>query len=457
MPKRNLIWIVGLVILAGCLWWVHGRTLADAAIPRSLEPVVNAFGLIHEKYYGDLDDRRLARGAIKGLVSSLDEFSSYVSPEQLETFRWRMKGHCRGLGLVLEIDDGAVVVVGPAMNSPAHQAGIFGGQRLLAVDKEPVAGRTLSRIEGLLVGPAGTKVHLTLAAPTGERREVILTRAEYPVQTVLGLYRRPSGQWEHAVPEVPDLAYVRIPEFVKDTGGECQRVVRSLPETTALILDLRDNPGGLLPSAVATANLFLSGGPIVTVAGRAGPTEQHVAHTRGTSDVPVVVLVDARTASAAEIVAGAMGFHGRAVLIGTRTRGKGCVQTMYDLDDNMGRINLTTSQFLVGGAWGITRRPGSDDWGVDPDVEVVISRPARRELVRLRRRAAVVPAPRKRTMPATGDPDGAIGRQRVKLDPQLARAVALARDIEKLRSMLTEIRRKRSTTRPSAVAPETHE
>ncbi len=410
--------------------WVARRrepTVVEIA-PAKLRPVVDTYRLIEDKYYGPLDQRKLKRGAIRGMVSALDEFSSYIPPDKLASFTRHMAGKGRGVGLYLEMVEGKVMVVGPLLNSPAHTAKIYVGDQVLAVDGQDVRGMAIGEVELLLAGQVGSGVTLTLLRRRDELKVTVI-RAEFPVDTVTGLYRDRRGQWVHYLAGKTGIAYVRIKEFVKATGSQFWPICRKLGRPRGLVLDLRDNPGGYPEEAVPVADMFLTKGVIVTEVSRDGSPQVQRAHSEGTyHPVPLVVLINGRTASAAEIVAGALGRHGRAVLVGTPTRGKHCGQAMYRLSDGLGQINLTTSQFLVGPP---DRAAGPDDagkdWRIKPHVEVTMSAPELRELRRLRLGAEVVPAPAPATGPAETPLEAVppIARQIVRMDPQLSRAIKL--------------------------------
>ncbi|MDY6914631.1 MAG: S41 family peptidase [Planctomycetota bacterium] len=440
MPKRNLIWIVAIIAAAVVVAWVT-RSPRPADYSRSgrapLAPPARTHRLIRENYYLPVDDKTLHRGAVRGMVRQLDEFSSYIPPERVDEFSHRVRGLQRGLGLRLEIAAGAVTVVGPLPGSPAHRASLTYGDRIVAIDGEKPDGLTLREVRRLLDGEIDTPVVLTVIRSGAEQQETIeLLRDEFPLETVLGCYRDHIGRRVYAIDPQTGLIYVRIREFVQNTAEEFQRAFRQLSGIRGLILDLRDNPGGRLAAAVEAADMFISKGVIVTKLTRQSAPRIYQAHNEGTfPPIPMVVLINGRTASAAEIVAGALRFRDRAVLVGSRTRGKGCVQTMFPLQGNLGQINLTTSEFCFEQDRRITRRPGSDVWGVDPHEPVVIS-PAQREALEwLWARAEVLP-------PEAEPPQAHSARQRrmlakwVKADPQLARAVRLIRSPKRLDAIL---------------------
>lgn len=439
MPKRNLIWVAMILALAAALWFASHQSSPPPAqpVPAPLAAAGKALELIHTNYCGTLDDDRLSHGAISGLVSGLDEFSSYVSPPQQAGFQQRLDGRTRGLGLLVDTVEGKALVVGPLPDSPAHMAGIYGGDEILAVNGRDVReiGPDLESTLAAQLSP----VKLTVLSPgAAAPREVSLAPAESNIETVVGLYRKPGGQWQHRFDMGRGVAYIHVQEFIQDTPADFQRVLRLVEGAGAVVLDLRGNPGGLLPSAVSVASYFQASGEILTVLQRGGPDQRYWAHPEGVSNVPLVVLIDQRTASAAEIVAGTLSVHRRAVLVGARTRGKGCVQTMYDLGGGLGQINLTTAEFLAGGALAIMRRPGSTQWGVDPHL-AVSQHWSDADLQRLRRRGRVVPRPLEAaTRPASGQAIS-LFEQLLKTDRQLSRAMALAAEPAAIKAMLEKL------------------
>jgi len=455
VPKRNIVWIALIAIGAVVVVWATTRLeRPDAPAPEPALPAVDeAYRLIARKYYDreHLDKDRASREAIRGMVAgALDEYSSYIAPDELDQFLQHMAGRNRGIGLVIEPSDGKIQIVGPLPGSPAHRAGLYGGQ-LLAVDGRSTAGQTVRAVERLLAGEPGSSVTLAVADAGGGPREVTLSRSEFHLESVTGLFRDGGGRWVFVPPGHTRVGYIRIREFVSDTPSALQEVLRSLVDVEACVLDLRGNPGGTLPDAVAVADMFLPGGVIVTVAAHEGPSQVYRAHEPGTSDLTLVVLVDAETASAAEIVAGALARHDRAMLVGQRSLGKGCVQTMCRLGDTMGQINLTTAEFLVGGDTAMTRLPGRRTWGVGPHMEVTLARHKIPALEHLRRYASVVARPQATTAPGAVPPQS-VGRDILALDTQLSRAVALARTPTRVRVFLAgaAAERARSATQPAS-------
>ncbi len=376
MPKRNLIWIA-VIVGAGVATVLLTRTAPQPDDPDMvrLGPIARVQRVLRQYAYQSPPEARLQHGAVRGMVESLDEYSSYIPPERIKGFRARLNGEMICTGLVLAGDgDGPAEVAGSLPGSPAHEAGIMPGGRVVALDGNDVTDVAPEDIRELLEAPARRTVEVTIAGENGQPHSYKLSRRPLAVESVAGLRRSTNGRWEYFLDAGRDLACIRIREFLPATAGQIQQALRELPGLTGLMLDLRDDPGGQLESAFAVANLFLRRGVVFTQVGAHGERQVYNARSDGTwPDVPIVVLVNNRTASAAEIVAGALSRHRRAVLVGERTRGKGLVQSMIDLPDNMGLANITTGEFFIGKDLPVQRRPGSATWGVDPDVPLAPS------------------------------------------------------------------------------------
>ena len=422
MPKRNVILALALLVLAGALVWYSRRPATSS------EPLQGVLDTIKREHVRPVDEDDVRRGAIEGMVSRLDPFSRYIPPGKIDTLAHRLEGKERGLGLRLEIADSRVMVVGPVRGSPADLAGICTGDQIVAVDGEEVAGLSLLEVNERLYGPAGSAVKLALFRADGREETLELTRKEFPIETLVGLYRGPAKTWVHLVDDEKDVMYVHVREFVHDTASKLQECLGRRSRFHAIVLDLRDNPGGPLESAVAVANLFLHTGTIVSVHARKKPAETYEASADGTypRKIPVIVLVNDQTASAAEIVCGALQRQDRAVLVGTRTHGKGSIQRLLQFGE-LGQINLTVAEFRVGGMEVISRRKGATKWGVDPHEQVAILPTFLPRLRRLRLEAEVFRAPPgTREVAPTAGPASA-RRRLMELDLQLARAMEILR------------------------------
>ena len=326
--------------------------------------LAEAIERVRHDYVDELDDDRLVEAAIRGMLADLDPHSSFLGPAEFDDIRVSTSGRYSGIGVDLGVEDGRVVVVAPVDGSPASRAGILAGDVILSVDGMPLDVADLDDAAHLMRGPPGTRVVLAIRREgVDELLEIALDRGQIEVQSVRA-----------ELLEAGD-AYVRISHFTDSTAQDLRRALadlehqagRSLP---GLVLDLRNNPGGVLDAAVAVADVFLDRGLIVSAEGRMPDARFRANATPGDllDGAPLSILVNKGSASAAEIVAGALKDHRRATIIGTPTFGKGSVQTIIPLSDG-NAIKLTTSRYYTPSGMSIHAR------GVVPDVVVEAQAP----------------------------------------------------------------------------------
>lgn len=430
MPKRNLIWILAFLAAAMITLLVtQNHTVIIDRPSVEFDPVTEAYRTIRDNYYYPVEPDLLRREAIGAMVAKLDEYSRYFPPGKSELFADRMDGFESGSGLRLDFASGRCTVIGPLSESPAQQAGLARGDRLVEIDGLDVADMTPAAVTEMLESPARGTRTLTMLRE-GEKRIVRLNRGRFPLESVEGLCRGRDGRWVHAIDsnDGTGVLYIRIKEILPRTADAVRTALEQVNHPHGLVLDLRDNPGGALQGAVEIADLFLREGTIVTVTDNKGKIERHTAHDSGTApdDIAMVVLINGNTASAAEIIAGSLEHHGRAALVGRRTCGKGCIQSMILLPGNLGRMNLTTAEFYVDPLRPIAKVKGRKTWGVAPHVEVDLSSESAAQLSRLRLRQEVVHAWHASSQPessAAGDEDSPASL--MDLDAQLQAAMAL--------------------------------
>ena len=468
MPKRNILWMLAVVAVAVGTAWLMRRT-PQARYDRSVRPdaMVDAYNEIIENHYPPVDPLELKRSAVAGMVEALDPQSLYVSYDKAEAFRKRMRGHTLGTGLILDLSDRGPVIGCVHPNSPADEAGLTAGDVIVLIDSLPTFNMSLEQAGGHLSGGENGKVQLRVifARRAGPPRDVTLTLGEYPVEMVTGLYRDAGRRWMYTVDRNEGLAYIRVSEFVSGTVERFKRAFRQPSLVRGLVLDLRGNPGGHLPEAVALANLFLHDEPIVTVLGNGARPERHMAHAEGTyPEIPVVVLIDSDTASAAEIVAGALSHADRAILVGSPSRGKHSVQTPFSLGGKLGLLHLTTARFFFAQDMpeGSTRPspdtlPPAAGKPIGPHVLIPADPGKRRELQVLRWRAASAPlAPT--TSPASrpaSSPGATLGRELIRHDAQLAGAVELLKNPARIRAILQACAEARNREKRPGPSPTT--
>ncbi|MDC0936065.1 S41 family peptidase [Pirellulales bacterium] len=330
------------------------------------------------------EDHELFNGAMQGMIDVLeeqgDEHSQFIEAERAAAFREDIRQEFAGVGIMLSMlgDPPEPVVVAPPMpGTPAFQAGIRRGDRIVAVDGTKTDGLELSDIVRLVRGPEGDVVTLSVRFENDDLvREVPLKRAIITVESILGDLRDEEGQWQFRLQQHPEIGYVRITKFGNKTAEELQRVLAGLhaEDLHGLVLDLRDNYGGSLDAAIEVCDLFLPAGQtIVVTRGRSNRVlERFQSSGNGPYlDVPIAVLVNQNSASASEIVAACLQDHDRAEIVGQRTYGKGTVQRLLRTESGRSQLKLTTATYWRPSGKNIHRMPGEgqDDpqWGVMPD------------------------------------------------------------------------------------------
>ncbi len=337
--------------------------------------LVDAMQQIERRYVEPVDTGDLFEGAMEGMVEKLkDPYSSFITARDLRQFNESLNQEFGGVGMEVSQDPKTrqLRVVAPLYGTPAYNAGIRAGDRILRIDGRGTHGLSLTDAVRLMRGRPGTTVTLEiLHAGQKEPVELAIRRQRIPIDTVLGDTRNPDGTWNFTLEGHPEIGYVRVNAFSRETAADLRKVVEKLLEDgmEKLILDLRDDPGGMLDAAIDLSDMFLREGVIVSVR-RRDHSESYFASARGTlPDVPLVVLVNQHSASASEIVAACLQDHDRAKIVGQRTYGKGTVQQVLDLEGGQGALKITTASYWRPSGRNINRRTDSteaDDWGVLP-------------------------------------------------------------------------------------------
>jgi len=321
--------------------------------------LVEVLERVREDYVEDVDDRTLIENAIRGMVSALDAHSAFLDSEEYREIRISTTGSYSGVGLEVALEGGAVNIVGLMEAAPAQRSGIQIGDAIASIDGVPVDPENLQRTINAMRGEPGSEVVMGIRRPA--RQELLSFRL---VRELIQVASVKSRSLE------PGLGYVKISHFSETTGRDLESAIARLQgenndRLEGLILDLRNNPGGVLDAAVAVSDLFLDAGLIVSADGRVNDARFRMQAQPGDvmNGKPIVVLVNGGSASASEIVAGALKDHGRAVLVGTHTYGKGSVQTVMPLSNGRA-VKLTTSRYFTPSGRSIQER------GISPDVEV---------------------------------------------------------------------------------------
>jgi len=360
--KRNAkLWL----ILIAVLFWLAGsgfyRDLSASGDEtyKGLKIFSDVIELIEKNYVDEVDSKETILKAIHGMVNSLDPHSSFLPPEALEELHMDTEGEFGGIGIVITMKNGLITVISPIVGTPAYKAGIMAGDKIIEVDGQPTKDMMLWEAVRKMRGVKGTPVELTIIRPRGDKPiHFKLIRDIIPLESVKSLVLKPG------------IGYVWITNFRGSTVQDLDRALTGLETATVpligLILDLRDNPGGLLNQAVQISDLFLEKGTIVSIKGR---LKRHTKVFKAQPDTtkrtyPMVVLINGGSASASEIVAGALQDNKRALILGTTSFGKGSVQTVETLRGGYG-LKLTIARYYTPSGKSIQAQ------GILPDIEVV--------------------------------------------------------------------------------------
>ena len=335
--------VLGVSLAVGAGVWAKRPAETRHALPLSeVRSLSEVFGKIKENYVEEVDDRTLLENAIRGMLSGLDPHSSYLDRDAFQELRVGTTGEFGGLGIVVGMEDGFVKVVAPIDDTPAQRAGVQAGDLIIRLDDTPVKGMSLDEAVKMMRGEPGSQITLTIVRDGLDKPlKITITRDRIRVKSVKARTLEPG------------YGYVRVTQFQERTGAELKAALKRLKKENdgrlkGLVLDLRNNPGGLLDAAVEVADVFLEAGVIVSVRGRT--PDNQMRHQASSPDLlegtPLVVLVNEGSASASEIVAGALQDHKRGIVMGKQTFGKGSVQTVVPLGNNTA-LKLTTARYYT--------------------------------------------------------------------------------------------------------------
>jgi carboxyl-terminal processing protease len=343
------------------------------------DPLIDVHRLVVDRHVVEPDEEAMQEAAINAMLKSLDDpYSVYIPSREVDTFTKDLEGDYAGIGaevrMVKNDDRMELMIVSPMDQSPALNSGILAGDIIESIDGEEATDTAINALVSRLTGPVGTDVVLMVRHPNGEKEEIIVTRGHIISRTISGLIRR-DQQWSWCLDDELGIAYIKIRQFTSSTVGELQLALSSLKDNgldRGLVLDLRDNPGGALDAAIAVVDMFLENGQIVTVTGRGKPKSGARATPTLLTKVPILVLINGNSASASEIVAGALQGNHRAVVLGSRSFGKGSVQEVQEIAG--GLLKLTVARYDLPTGRTIDKKLTQDKslWGVDPTEGLVV-------------------------------------------------------------------------------------
>jgi carboxyl-terminal processing protease len=372
MRKTSLVLLgavagAALTVMVGQQPLAWAGASAKAAVADDVYRQLNLFGDVFERVRSDYverpDDRKLVETAINGMLSGLDPHSSYMDPNSFREMQVDTKGEFGGLGIEVTMEDGLVKVVAPIDDTPAARAGLLAGDIISKLDGDDIQGLTINDAVQKMRGAVGSKIKLTVLRKGQDKpMELTLTREVIHVSSVR--YHK----------EGDDVGYIRVTQFNEQTSDGLKNAINNLSnqipadKLKGFILDLRNNPGGLLDQAISVSNAFVKQGEIVSTRGRNADETQRFYAVPGNGDLtkgkPLIVLINGGSASASEIVAGALQDHKRATVIGTRSFGKGSVQTIIPLGRDNGALRLTTARYFTPSGRSIQAK------GITPDITV---------------------------------------------------------------------------------------
>lgn len=357
--KKLRFIVIPALLLAGFLA-VSSANAGKGDTVKLMDLFGDVFDKIKRDYVEDVADKDLVEAAINGMLSSLDPHSSYMNEKAFDEMKIQTKGEFGGLGIEVTMENGLVKVVSPIDDTPAFAAGIKTGDYISRIDNEAVMGTTLSEAVEKMRGKPGTSIKLTvLREGEGDPLEFTIKRDIIKIKSIRS---KTEG----------DIAYIRITSFSEQTAKslekELSRIIGEIGADSfkGVVLDLRNNPGGLLDQAIEVTDLFLDKGEIVSTGGRVTDSNKKFSATGGDviSGKPIVIIINGGSASASEIVAGALQDHKRAITIGTKSFGKGSVQTIIPLSTSRGAMRLTTSRYFTPSGRSIQAE------GIEPDIWV---------------------------------------------------------------------------------------
>ncbi len=399
-------------------------TTEQDTLYRTFTPLVVIKAHIQKRYVEEIGDEELVDGAIRGMVRALDPYSAYLSPREYPVFVEQMAGGYVGIGVQFDARSNRLLVTSPLENSPAYSAGVRAGDEIIEISGSPVKPENILKDSERLRGVEGSVAHFKVRRPPGgETIEFAVRREQIRTRSVSGFRRRADTTWDFMIDPEHRIGYMRISAFWDNTLEDLDAAAAELSsqDVRGLIVDVRFNPGGELRVAGEVVDRFLSEGVIVKTRNRREVEDILFASPENTwPPWPVVVLVNRASASAAEILAGALQDHKRATIVGERTVGKGSVQTLIPLEDQQSALRLTTAYYYLPSDRLIHRRRdggGDSEWGIPPDEVVELSEEE-------------IEAVWKSWMESGIIQNGASGgiQQSILIDRQLQRALEILRD-----------------------------
>ena len=380
MSRHGLTWLAIFGVIALMFLKLPQMVAKQDAVLNIYSALVEVDAIAHQKFVEPIRDARLVHGAIRGMMRQLDPYSGYIAPGELAAFMRRTQGEYIGIGIELGARGSWLTVIAAIDGGPAAQAGVLSGDLLLSVDDNDVKGLSVVDAEDLLTGPAGTSVTLRVQHRGAvDPVSVTIVRGPVSLHTVRGCRCTANGEWDYVLDHERRLGYIRVTNFLENTVRDFDQALASLDEEgiRGLIIDLRFNPGGIMQQSIAMVDRFVDEGLILSTVTRRHAVREYFATPHGrASRLPLAVLINGGSASSSEIVAGALQARQRALIVGTRSFGKGSVQHLIHLQEQAAAIKLTVAYYRLPDGRIIHRTSENtlgDEWGIIPDVDVPLT------------------------------------------------------------------------------------
>jgi carboxyl-terminal processing protease len=462
MNREKIAWMVSLVLIAMLAFQLPGTLARRDDEYAFVKTLIDLHRQIDSNYVDPVDQDKLQMGSINGMMGELDPYSIYVPPAKEKEFDNMLEGHFEGVGIELsQTESGDVQVVTPILDSPALKAGVRAGDIIVKVNGQDIKGKKIAEVQQIIKGPLHSAVKLTVRHLDGTEVELSMTREQINLPTVMGfrqyIDKHGAPAWDYWVSKDQKIAYIRLTQFTGDTFTELKAAMEQVlaQGMRGLILDLRFNPGGRLDQAKKVVNLYIRDGVIVSTRGlhrapevlRATPGE-----ALATEEFPMIVLVNEHSASAAEIVSGSLKDNKRALIIGTRTYGKGSVQELIPMAEDGGLLKLTVAYYYLPNGELVHKKKGATQWGVEPQINVPLSAEAEQKvLLEQSDQEMLHVTTRPSTGPASTHPATAPATQPI-VDTQLETALStmVGSMILNHEYQISDIRTTQPTTAPAA-------
>ena len=384
MPRRNVRAVIVVAVLSLVCWRSRLSAKPRDEMMELYGLFVDAVERVETNYVRPVPRRELVENALRGMLQHLDEHSIYLPEAEFKQFQKEIGESYTGIGVTVSIDSESnrLKIIAPLVGAPAYVAGVMAGDTILEVDGQSTEGWTRDKAVEALQGRPGTSVKLTVLHPDAKKTETLaIERAMIEQPSVLADGRKADDSWDFLLDKDKKIGYVRIAGFYKDTADDFKKALEELKAQgmKGLVVDLRNDPGGLLAAAVEISDLFVESGRIVSTKGRNTKERSYDAEKGGIYDapddhpeqgVPIAILVNEHSASASEILAASLQDHHRAKIIGARTYGKGSVQSLIELDEGDSALKLTVATYWRPSGKNIHKFKNAketDDWGVKPD------------------------------------------------------------------------------------------